>query len=85
MKTLKTMMVVLSLLIPTMFGHAQNATDTSANGTACTDFYGPAFYSATSSRDHSILKFIHVDSMGMCRMTSSTRYFKYGVGSSRPN
>jgi hypothetical protein len=23
--------------------------------------------------------------MGMCRMTSSARYFKYGVGSSRPN
>jgi DNA-binding protein H-NS len=34
---------------------------------------------------NSILKFFQVDSMGMCRMTSSTRYFKYGVGSSRPN
>src|SRR5215813_4105465 len=34
---------------------------------------------------HSILKFFQVDSMGMCRMTSSARYFKYGVGSSRPN
>jgi hypothetical protein len=35
--------------------------------------------------EDSILKFFQVDSMGMCRMTSSTRYFKYGVGSSRPN
>jgi hypothetical protein len=25
---------------------------------------------------HSILKFFQVDSMGMCRMTSSARYFK---------
>jgi hypothetical protein len=34
---------------------------------------------------YSILKFFQVDSMGMCRMTSSTRYFKDGVGASRPN
>jgi hypothetical protein len=35
--------------------------------------------------DHSILKFFQVDSAGMFRMTSSARYFKEGVGSSRPN
>ena len=34
---------------------------------------------------HSILKFFQVDSTGMFRMTSSARYFKKGVGSSRPN
>ena len=34
---------------------------------------------------HSILKFFQVDSRGMFRMTSSARYFKKGVGSSRPN
>jgi hypothetical protein len=34
---------------------------------------------------HSILKFFQVDSAGMLRMTSSARYFKEGVGSSRPN
>ena len=34
---------------------------------------------------NSILKFFQVDSIGMCRMTSSARYFKYGVGSNRPN
>lgn len=33
----------------------------------------------------SILKFFQVDSTGMFRMTSSARYFKQGVGSSRPN
>src|SRR5262249_39477265 len=33
----------------------------------------------------SILKFFQVDSRGMFRMTSSARYFKKGVGSSRPN
>ena len=33
----------------------------------------------------SILKFFQVDSTGMFRMTSSARYFKKGVGSSRPN
>ena len=34
---------------------------------------------------HSILKFFQVDITGMFRMTSSARYFKAGVGSSRPN
>ena len=34
---------------------------------------------------NSILKFFQVDSTGMFRMTSSARYFKKGVGSSRPN
>jgi hypothetical protein len=34
---------------------------------------------------HSILKFFQVDITGMCRMTSSARYFKDGVDSSRPN
>jgi hypothetical protein len=34
---------------------------------------------------YSILKFFQVDSTGMFRMTSSARYFKKGVGSSRPN
>ena len=34
---------------------------------------------------HSILKFFQVDITGMFRMTSSARYFKDGVGSSRPN
>jgi hypothetical protein len=33
----------------------------------------------------SILKFFQVDSPGMFRMTASARYFKKGVGSSRPN
>ena len=33
----------------------------------------------------SILKFFQVDITGMFRMTSSARYFKAGVGSSRPN
>ena len=34
---------------------------------------------------NSILKFFQVDITGMFRMTSSARYFKDGVGSSRPN
>jgi hypothetical protein len=34
---------------------------------------------------HSILKFFQVDITGMFRMTSSARYVKVGVGSSRPN
>ncbi len=34
---------------------------------------------------HSILKFFQVDITGMFRMTSSARYFKAGVGSSRPS
>jgi hypothetical protein len=34
---------------------------------------------------NSILKFFQVDITGMFRMTSSARYFKEGVGSSRPN
>src|SRR5512145_1251748 len=34
---------------------------------------------------HSILKFFQVDIAGMFRMTSRARYFKEGVGSSRPN
>src|SRR5262249_53126267 len=34
---------------------------------------------------NSILKFFQVDSTGILRMTSSARYFKEGVGSSRPN
>ena len=34
---------------------------------------------------HSILKFFQVDIIGMFRMTSSARYRKDGVGSSRPN
>jgi len=33
----------------------------------------------------SILKFFQVDRTGIWRMTSSARYFKEGVGSSRPN
>jgi len=33
---------------------------------------------------YSILKFFQVDITGMFRMTSFTRYFKEGVGSSRP-
>ncbi len=36
-------------------------------------------------REDSILKFFQVDSTGMFRMTSAARYFKKGVGSSRPN
>jgi len=36
-------------------------------------------------REHSILKFFQVDIIGMFRMTSSARYRKDGVGSSRPN
>jgi hypothetical protein len=34
---------------------------------------------------HSIIKFFQVDITGMFRMTSSARYFKEGVGSSRPS
>ncbi len=34
---------------------------------------------------YSILKFFYVDITGMFRMTSFARYFKEGVGSSRPN
>src|SRR5215831_8012773 len=34
---------------------------------------------------HSILKFFQVDITGIFRMTSSARYFKAGVGSSRPS
>ena len=34
---------------------------------------------------NSILKFFQVDITGMFRMTSCARYFKAGVGSSRPN
>ena len=34
---------------------------------------------------NSILKFFQVDIIGMFRMTSSARYCKEGVGSSRPN
>ena len=34
---------------------------------------------------NSIFKFFQVDSTGMVRMTSAARYFKYGVGSSRPS
>src|SRR6516164_9463069 len=34
---------------------------------------------------HSILKFFQVDITGTFRMTSSARYFKEGVGSSRPS
>jgi hypothetical protein len=34
---------------------------------------------------HSILKLFQVDITGMFRMTSSARYFKEGVGSSRPS
>ena len=34
---------------------------------------------------YSILKFFQVDSVGMFRRTSCARYFKYGVGSSRPS
>ena len=41
--------------------------------------------SIIEKRYHSILKFFQVDSTGMLRMTSSARYFKKGVGSSRPN
>jgi hypothetical protein len=33
----------------------------------------------------SISELFQVDSAGMCRMTSSARYFKDGVGSSRPS
>src|SRR5206468_8402999 len=35
--------------------------------------------------EHSILKFFQVDITGMFRMTSRVRYFREGVGSSRPN
>jgi hypothetical protein len=41
--------------------------------------------SETYTPSHSILKFFQVDKAGMRRMTSSARYFKEGVGSSRPN
>ena len=34
---------------------------------------------------NSILKFFQVDITGMFRMTSCARYFKAGVGASRPN
>src|SRR4029434_1750395 len=34
---------------------------------------------------NSVLKFFQVDNAGMLRMTSSARYFKEGVGSSRPS
>jgi len=44
---------------------------------------------SAQSRDpgpmNSILKFFQVDITGMFRMTSGARYFKAGVGSSRPN
>jgi hypothetical protein len=43
---------------------------------------GPALPSAMLN---SILKFFQVDITGMFRMTSSARYLKAGVGSSRPN
>jgi DNA replication protein DnaC len=40
----------------------------------------------TSNRAfNSILKFFQVDIAGILRMTSSARYFKEGVGSSRPH
>ena len=39
----------------------------------------------SSATVSSILKFFQVDSTGMFRMTSSTRYFKEGVDSSRPS
>jgi hypothetical protein len=35
--------------------------------------------------EDSVLKFFQVDSAGMFRRTSAARYFKYGVGSSRPS
>jgi hypothetical protein len=38
-----------------------------------------------SISEHSVLKFFQVDKAGMFRMTSSARYFKEGVGSSRPH
>jgi hypothetical protein len=34
---------------------------------------------------HSVFKFFQVDITGVVRMTSCARYFKEGVGSSRPN
>ena len=45
----------------------------------------PALYLRALSGIYSILKFFQVDITGMFRMTSSARYFKEGVGSSRPN
>jgi hypothetical protein len=43
-----------------------------------------AIYSEEKA-SYSILKFFQVDSTGMLRMTLSARYFKDGVGSSRPS
>ena len=42
-------------------------------------------HAATDDGRNSILKFFQVDITGMFRMTSSARYFKEGVGSSRLN
>src|SRR5713101_8527586 len=62
--------------------------DDAGRGLVWTGEAGPAS-SATAapmeSPDHSILKFFQVDITGMFRMTSCARYFKAGVGSSRPN
>ena len=43
------------------------------------------FYAYVDESGHLILKFFQIDITGMFRMTSSARYFKEGVGSSRPN
>ncbi len=44
-----------------------------------------AYAKLSATGFHSILKFFQVDITGVVRMTSCARYFKEGVGSSRPN
>jgi len=60
-------------------------------GEHCTRFWGRGITRKIEVHDqveefsYSILKFFQVDIIGMFRMTSSARYRKDGVGSSRPN
>jgi hypothetical protein len=49
------------------------------------DLYGNLDNAGNLVAYHSILKFFQVDSTGMLRMTLSARYFRDGVGSSRPS
>jgi hypothetical protein len=53
MKTLKTIVVLLSLLIPLALGHAQGTTDPKVDAAVCAN-YGTAFYETTSSRDRGL-------------------------------
>jgi hypothetical protein len=53
--------------------------------TDITDQIVDLFAEGTNERTYSILKFFQVDSAGRLRMTLSARYFRDGVGSSRPS